>query len=74
MLITRLAWNSAPLEFPKLSAVTAGLDASLVKLVGNNLGYYSTAVQQDYENYVTYMKEYETWSDSISTPNFLQDY
>lgn len=69
-----MAWNSESLEFPKLSAVTAGLDHSLVKLVGNNLGYYSTDVQQDYENYVTYMKEYETWSNSISTPNFLQDY
>lgn len=74
MLITKMAWNSESLEFPKLSAVTAGLDHSLVKLVGNNLGYYSTDVQQDYENYVTYMKEYETWSNSISTPNFLQDY
>ena len=74
MLITKMAWNSESLEFPKFSAVTAGLDHSLVKLVGNNLGYYSTDVQQDYENYVTYMKEYETWSNSISTPNFLQDY
>jgi len=61
-------------HFPGLSAVTAGLNPALVQAIGRHIDLYPVDVQQEYAAYVEYMKEYEAWSDSLSTPNFLQDY
>lgn len=61
-------------HFPRLSEVTAGLKHELIAAISPNISLYPVDVQQEYAAYVEYMKEYEAWSDSLSTPNFLQDY
>lgn len=61
-------------EFPNLSRVTAGLNPALVTLVGKNIDLYPVDVQVEYQSYTEYLQEFEAWSDSLNTPNFLQDY
>lgn len=60
--------------FPRLSAVTAGLNHALIQAIGPHIDSYPVDVQQEYAAYVEYMNEYEAWSDSLPVPNFLHDY
>ena len=49
-------------EFPALYAVTK-MYPDILRLVGDNLEYYSVDVRIDYERWVCFEKEYGEWAD-----------
>lgn len=56
-------------EFPALYAVTK-MYPDILRLVGDNLEYYSVDVRIDYERWIQFQKEYGDWArncDSIAS-------
>ena len=50
-------------EFPALYAVTK-MYPEAIRLVGNNLEYYSVDVRIDYERWIQFQKEYGNWASN----------
>ena len=49
------------IEFPALYALTQ-MQADRLRAVGDNLEYYSVDVRIDYERWIQFQKEYDSWT------------